>query len=329
MHLAPSDHLVQHVKEKYLRSDNTLHVVGVVANPVRYNSRYRLAREFIARMKQTPHVELYVVESAFGDRVHEITEKGNPKHLQLRTKSEIWTKENMINLGVQHLLPRDWKYVAWIDMDVEFRNPGWALETIHQLQHFPILQPWQTVVNKGPTENGMKLYPSTGWQIHKGISPVKKDGHTNGDPYVFGHCGYAWACTRAFWENVRGLVDFAILGSADHHMAMGCRGLYSRSVHGLMKGPFLEHLELWQTRAMQVTHGVVGYVPGGIEHNFHGPMHRRNYVGRWNILIDHKYNPVTDLRHDDQGMIQITKPELEYAIRLYNRSRYEDSIEED
>lgn len=36
----------------------------------------------------------------------------------------------------------------------------------------------------------------------------------------YGHTGYVWACTRYFWENVGGLMDFCILGSADHNMAL-------------------------------------------------------------------------------------------------------------
>jgi len=29
-------------------------------------------------------------------------------------------------------LPRDWRYVAWIDADVHFLNRDWAQETLHQ-----------------------------------------------------------------------------------------------------------------------------------------------------------------------------------------------------
>lgn len=321
------NHLVDHITRPELRSDNTLHVIGVISNPARYNSRYRLARKWIKQMESTPNVKLHMVECAFGDRHHEVARPGD---LKLRTSSEIWIKENMINLGARHLLPLDWKYLAWVDCDVEFRNPGWALETIHQLQHYPIVQPWQSACNLGPTGNISKSFDSVGYKIHLGASPFGKDGKRySGDPYIFGHCGYAWACTRRFWENVRGLIDFAILGSADHHQAMGCRGLYSHSVHSAMKGPFMENCHAWQTRAMQSTHGIIGYVNGRIEHSFHGSMSKRNYVGRWDILIKHKYDPNSDIRYDDQGLIQIVgKPGLEHDIRMYNRSRNEDGINE-
>lgn len=324
-------HLENHINRHDLRSDNTLYVIGVISNPARFHSRYRLAREWIKRLEATPNVQLCMVECAFGDRHHEVTESDNPWHLQLRSKSEIWIKENMINLGVKHLLPKDWKYVAWVDCDVEFRNPHWALDTIHQLQHYPIVQPWQSASNLGPTGGVMKSFESVGFKVHKhGVAIHRDKKKYTGDPYTFGHCGYAWACTRRFWENVQGLIDFAILGSGDHHMALGCRGYYSHSVHSAMKGPFMDLCHAWQTRAMQMTHGIIGHTIGRIEHHFHGPMERRNYVGRWEILIRHDFNPVVDLRRDEQGLIQLAgKPHLEHDIRMYNRNRFEDSNEED
>lgn len=322
-------HLANHIGKHHLRSDNTLYVIGVISNPARYHSRYRLAREFMKRMEATKNVHLCMVETAFGDRHHEVTEKGNSRHLQLRTNSEIWIKENMINLGIRHLLPKDWKYVAWVDCDVEFSNPNWALDTIHQLQHYPIVQPWQSAANLGPDGEITRVFDSVGFKVFKnGAAIPKEKTKYSGDPYLFGHCGYAWAATRAFWENTQGLIDFAILGSADHHMALGSRGYYSHSVHSAMKGPFMDLCHAWQNRAMQMTNGIVGHTVGHIRHYFHGPMGRRDYVGRWNILINHGFNPTVDLRRDAQGLIKLVgKPHLEHDIRMYNRRRMEDSIE--
>jgi len=45
----------------------------------------------------------------------------------------LWHKENMINLGVQKLLPPTWKAFAWIDADIEFDSPSWAIDTLKVL----------------------------------------------------------------------------------------------------------------------------------------------------------------------------------------------------
>ena len=52
-----------------MRAD-LLHVVTAVANPMRWQSRIRLYRDFAARMLDSG-VRLTVVECAFGERPHE------------------------------------------------------------------------------------------------------------------------------------------------------------------------------------------------------------------------------------------------------------------
>ncbi len=314
-------HLANQILHPELRSDNTLHVVGVVSNPERYNSRYRLAREWLERMQATPNVQVHLVEAAFGDRQHEL--EAPSKHC-LRVSTNAWIKENMINLGVKHLLPVDWRYLAWVDCDVEFRSPTWAQETMHQLQHFAVLQPWAHVADLTHQGSVSSSTASFGQTDATGKREIQTP---NG--YTYGHTGYAWACTRSFWEQVEGLVDFCILGSADHHMALACVGECERTIHTQMISPFFRKLLEWQARAVRVTHGEVGFVEGRIEHHFHGPKKRRYYRERWQILVDNAFNPDTDLMRDAQGVIHIVgKPALESAIRKYNRARLEDSIED-
>lgn len=336
------DHIVNHIKHKGVRDgDNRLHVVCAITNPARFHSRYRLAKKFIEHMASFPEVQLTVVEGAYGSRHYELEEeclKFGADHVKVQLKQEIWVKESLINIGFRHVFikyPKA-KYLCWNDMDIHFHNSNWAQEAIHQLQHFHVIQPWQSAVNLGPTGNGSKLHDSVGEKCRQGMPPyhpVHRPGEGkkrySGDPYIFGHCGYGWCATRRFFENVQGLIDFAILGSADHHMALGCRGYYSHSVHSMMGGNFKHLIHAWQKKAMQLTHGHIGWVDGLITHSFHGPMMRRNYVGRWEILVKNNYDPVEDLQHDEQGLvILVGKPQLEHDIKMYNRKRLEDSIEE-
>lgn len=325
-------HIAQQIERPQLSSDNVLHVVGVVSNSERYHSRYRLAREWMTRMAATPNVRLHMVEAAYGDRQHELEDQawklspfGEPSLLKLRVKTNAWLKENMINLGVRHLLPHDWRYVAWVDADVEFRNPDWAQETLHQLQHFHVVQPWQHCADLGHHGSIMQTHTSFGYLSQRGVRMQKWAA----EPYPYGHSGFAWACTRTFWEQVGGLADFCILGSADHHMAWAMVGQVDSSIHRKMAPSFFRRLHEWQQRAMRITHGDVGFTVGRIEHNFHGPKGRRYYRERWQILVDHGFDPDADLMRDAQGCHYIVgKPGLEAAIRKYNRSRHEDSIEE-
>lgn len=321
------EHLASHIKHTDLRSDNTLHVVVVISNPVRYHSRYRLARECMAALRNTEGVRLHLVECAYGDRHHELVEEAGSV-LRVRTRSEIWCKENLINLGVRHLLPVDWKYVSWVDGDITFRDPNWARETMHQLQHWAVLQPWMQCADLGFRGDIREKDASFGFMRHCGKIP-HHHSKGKGDGYQYAHTGYAWACTRDFFEGVGGLMDWCVLGSADHHMAWAMVGQVDATINGCMHQAFFRKCREWQARATRACNKHVSYVNGRIEHNFHGPKGRRYYKERWKILVEHEFNPDTDLMYDGQGLIQLCgKPELEQAIKLYNRSRGEDSIED-
>ena len=98
--------------------EENLHVIMVISNPCNFRRRIVLAKEFITRMEFEENIELYIVELAYNNEPYYVTEENNKNHLQLRTKTLLWHKENMINLGIKKLLPSDWKAVAWIDADI-------------------------------------------------------------------------------------------------------------------------------------------------------------------------------------------------------------------
>jgi len=49
--------------------------------------------------------------------------------------AEIETLKREYDAAVARL-PSDWKYVAWVDADVNFTNPHWVRVTVQQLQHY-------------------------------------------------------------------------------------------------------------------------------------------------------------------------------------------------
>jgi len=77
-----------------------------------------------------------------------MTDAANPLDLQLRTSDEMWHKENLLNLVVQRF-PADWKYGAYLDGDFHMTRPDWALEAIHQLQHYDFAQLFSSLFAAG------------------------------------------------------------------------------------------------------------------------------------------------------------------------------------
>jgi hypothetical protein len=208
--------------------EEKLHVILVVSNPCLYARRYILMKEFMERMsKDEPDIILYIVELAYGNQKFLMTNKKNPRHLQLRTTTPLWHKENMINIGVKNLLPPDWKAMAWIDSDLEFDSPTWATDTLRILNgECDIVQLFSHCVDMDPSTKCMKVFNSAGFQYSKQV------------PFSTGsniwHPGYAWACTRKAYDMMGGLYDKAILGSGDNIMMLcliqnGLRGIKPES----------------------------------------------------------------------------------------------------
>jgi hypothetical protein len=318
-----------------------LYIVTAISNPVRFQSRYRLYHDFAKRVKDAG-ATLVTVELAFGDRPFAITDRGNPYHLQLRTTYELWHKENLLNLGINRLsqLHPDWEYVAWIDADVEFARADWVHETIQQLQHHQVVQMFSHALDLGPNYEPLLT--------HKGFCytylnyPNFKD--KNDDYCLEGHPGYAWAARREAIDNLGGLLDVAILGAADKHMALALLGYVDRSIsdkakahhkHKPLSVPYMEEIQRWEKRALKHIRKNIGYVAGTLMHYWHGRKAKRGYIERWKILVDHEFNPHIDLKRDSQGLYQLVDTgderslKLRDGIRKYFRSRDEDSTQMD
>ena len=158
------------IKEAIINNDpidDKLHVIAVISNPCLFARRYILMKEFIRRIEsEEPNVILYVVELAYGKQRFLITDKKNKRHLQIRCDVPLWHKENMVNLGIRKLLPTNWKAVAWIDADIEFENPTWAMDTLKILNGSKdIVQLFSHALDMNPIGEAMKIFTSWGTNI--------------------------------------------------------------------------------------------------------------------------------------------------------------------
>lgn len=326
-------------------------VVTCISNPVRFASRYALYKRFAAEM-HAAGATLITVEAAFGDRPHATPELAPPsapaynvyaggrdiistipaksfgQHLLLQTDTEIWHKENMLNLGAARL-PADFEYIAWVDADITFGRPDWHQETLEQLQHYPVVQMFETAVDEGPSGAVMGVYQGFASCHAKGMTYVPPSTSYAYGPYW--HSGFAWAARREAFDAMGGLLDFAILGAADHHMALSFIGQAEQSMPGDIDPQYAKAVLAWQQRAADADiRGNIGAVPGSISHHFHGSKKNRRYIERWDILTKWGYDPVLDISRDSQGLLQLTKRGLRMRqdLRRYFSQRNEDSTEE-
>lgn len=324
---------------------DNFYVVAVMTNPERFKTRPRLFKEFMARMDRYG-VKLYVVEGAFGYREYEVTDPTNPRHIQIQTDSELWHKENLINIGISRL-PPTWEYVAWIDGDIDFVNPDWALETVHELQHHPVVQMFEDAIDLGPSHEILTTHKSFAYcyknkmgtsggivsDLSGNSSKNSADGYYYGNEYRPGkywHPGYAWAATRNAINTLGGLFEMGILGAGDHHMACCLIGEGRRSIPKDLHVNYGHSVLAWEERAKRL-HSNIGFIKGSIYHYWHGKKRDRRYKSRWQILIDNKYNPAKDVHKDWQGVLSLYPghDKMRDEIRDYFKSRNEDSIDKE
>jgi len=319
-----------------------LHVVTMISNPRRFRSRYALYNMFKDHMAKSHCVQLHTVEIAYGDREFELGEEC----IRLRTNDELWHKENALNIAISRL-PSDWKYVAWIDADIQFTRPDWAIETIHMLQHHPVVQPWTIANDLGPNYESFNSYKSFAFCYHESISkftsPEDKiilETNKNNCYYIpeniqhkthiSWHPGYAWACTREAFDHLGGLMDFCVVGSADRHMAHALIGNVESTMELDRENEhYLKLMKEWQNRAEKHIKRNIGYVNGTINHYWHGNKKSRRYHDRREIIYGNNFDPLYDIKKDYQGLWQLTgdKIKLRDDLMHYFQIRNEDSID--
>lgn len=295
-----SPNIVRQVISTNEKIEDKLHVIAVISNPCLFKKRYKLMKEFILRMENDESdVILYIVELAYGDQQFGITDSNNKRHLQLRTPIPLWHKENMINLGVKHLLPPDWKAFAWVDADLEFESPTWASDALKLLNgSYDIIQLFSHCLDLDDKNLTMNVFSSFCYQYCKGFNYSALRGPN------YSHPGWAYASTRSFFERMGGMFEYGILGSADFNTAMSLIGLGNKSFIAKSNDVFRQKVLQLQER---VKGAKIGYVPGVIRHYFHGSKKNRKYAERWQILAKYDYNPDLHITKDANGVLIPTK----------------------
>ena len=346
-------HPDQHRPWTQFSEEETLHIVGVYTNPFRWRKRRELANDAIRHLRSAANVVLHVVELAYGDRPYEVTGE-HPNDVQVRTPdTELWAKENLINVGIAHC-PPTWKYGGYCDLDFHFTRHDWAMEAIHLLQHHEFVQLFNCYADLTPetphSYTGHRPYrmnSTFAWNyLHQDEFKARKLAQAKCDPYYGlpiprgaefpfgmppGAPGGAWAWRRSAFDKVGGMLDTCILGSGDWHMAFGLiEGTSSRLETEYTGRAYNESIRAWQKRAALLTRNI-GCVDNFAVHHFHGSHRQRGYGDRWQILVKHDFDPVHDIARDWQGVWRWSenKPRLRDDVRRYFIQRMEDNTDLD
>lgn len=292
----------------------SLTVVTAYFNPAHYDSRranYHAFRDYM----QACGVRLITVECTFGDDLME-TPLGDD-YIHVRAKAPLWLKENLLNIGMQQVKT---PYVMWADADITFERHDWVAATCAALQDCYILQPWSQVYSQ--KDRGEPPSCDMSWcaKRHYNLLPLAQE-LPKGD----GHPGYAWAAHTQRVCMAGGLLDFMIVGSADHTMAEALMGRAHEVNRGNVTKAYLDAIKEYQARIAPVYQQRIGFLEGTIHHAWHGRKHNRLYGDRHFITNREKFDPTGDLMKNEDAVYELVgKPDLQRQITEYFTQRLED-----
>lgn len=295
-----------------------LAVVCCYFNHSNYKTKYN---NFIKFYKE---ISLYidkvlVVELVKPDSQHTLPEEVHS--LKVESTSNLWLKENLLNIGISRLIDSNYKYIAWLDADVIFQDSFWVKDAINNLQNNNLCQLFSRAINmhtNGSQTNhvGCVRY----WQETGNILPVSSVYHT----------GYAWA-SRSDCLSSCSLYDKAIIGGGD---SLSWLGAFNNSlslfevmtrhpIGRLQLNDFLMDYFDWSEKWSNVIQSKVSCIYSQIKSLAHGKNQNKKYISRYNILDKHNFNPKKDCFYND-GILDIKNKELTFEIK-----KYFDSIQED
>lgn len=145
--------------------------------------------------------------------------------------------------------------------------------------------------------------------------------------------GLAWACTREAWDAVGGLLDIAIWGGGDWHMAHALiektEGMMRTDLHRNYK----KMVNQWYQRCRTHIRQNILVMDGTILHGWHGKKTGRGYNTKHALLAKVGLDPLRHLTRDSQGLWQlhddrsVTYVQIRDMFRTVAKERNEDSID--
>ncbi len=324
-----------------------LTVIVVHYNPQKFNKRAQLVNECLSRLSKTKTrlakdstFDLNIVAAELiyhDDSSAKVQSEINPlKNVEIvctvvPSGQVMWSKEQLINLVLRDL-PEDEKYVAWIDSDVAFTDDSWVSKAISKLSLYPLAfgQLWSTCDMLGPDGNvqeGMTV-KSFAQQKDEGKSYISCSNRQVND---YWHPGFAWCATMEALKRTNFLID-KTLGSADRHMAMSFLARAAETVPDNIHRNYKNQILEWERSVLENDIALI-LIPNHIVHHWHGSLKHRAYMGRWNLLAKHRFDPSKHLRWNEEKRLYYwhasCPQELQDDIIDYFQNRQEDSSEDE
>jgi hypothetical protein len=296
-----------------MNKENNLYLIVPYFNFCNWKSTRNNLDIFLHKNKFDENVRIVISEGIFNTELKDYS-KDVFLHLKFKLNNVFWAKENLINLAIESI-PKDWKYLVWCDRDIIFENKNWVNDSITKLSKSDIIQPWSHLnhLDKNLQKISGQFY-----------SMLYTKSNTS-EQKRYGHCGMVWGMNSSFYNKIQKILDWQILGGADTTIGFSCGVRDKEKLLELM--PSIPMKNLYKEYLNNFDNIKYDYVDGKIYHLYHGLLTNRMYKQRHKILEYYNFDPLKDIKYNENGVIEFTKKKsgLEFAIKNYFIKRYEDS----
>lgn len=293
--------------------NKSLGIVCCYFNPCNYISKYDNFIEFYDKLSSYAQ-NICVVELIHPDSQYTLPQSVHS--VKFHSETILWHKENLLNQGIKKLLLDGFTKIAWLDADIIFDDSYWIDDAIKLLDQYKLCQLFSRAENKNTFYNGCVRE----WKDVGSILPINSAYHT----------GYGWAATSEVLSSCM-LYDKSILGGGDSliwlasfsHLYNFNEIIKHHPIQKLNLKHFFKNYLSWANKWGSLIQGSVGHVYCPIKVLPHGHTKDRNYLLRYQFLIDSNYNPYQDIEYEN-NIITTNNHMLLILSKKYFSSRNED-----
>jgi len=252
---------------------------------------------FIDKYKDLKNLRIVLAEGIV-DSINSLPDFSSKifKHKKYYYNQKIWIKENLINLAIKDELPSNWNYACWIDADVFFRQNDWVDKTINSLKNFDLVQMFDfALMLKSDNTKVESFYTGYTNSILTKDLPFKDLNFESSDPKIGmkGHCGFCWAITKNFYNQINKIWDMNLIGGGDKIIAHCSSQLFTEKdikqdkINIVYSSEYTKDLieyyhKFKDCKSSFINQQILVYWHGNIEY--------RKYVERHEILKKYNFN---------------------------------------
>lgn len=277
---------------------NKLNVIIPYYNYIYNKDNENNVINFIDKYCKNDNIKIYLIEGLYrGIKPLEVPKKYDIVHIKITIRDALYIKENLINIAIRNI-PYEWKYLAWIDYNIQFTNNNWINDTIEMLDTNDVIHLYENVVHFNKNNIATHITKSL-FNIYNNDNNITEYNELK---YSY---NYAWACSKKAYDIMDGLIEYNITGNAEKEMAYTFIGKLNEVINHNLNEEYKNKLLSFQERCYNSIK--VSNIKGTILNYYNNNnLNYKKLIEGYNILIDNEYSPINDICYTKHNLIYFT-----------------------